>query len=149
MSSPNSSSPTLVTSPTGRARRSSKFIEGSALTGPELLQRTPTSNEHFMTILAMEDAMEQQKRQHRGSHSSVESFASNTSPTRSPTNDFSPRKEKEGRRSINFGRSSMDERPKGLAFGEIDAEKVVKKFKGRLRALTGGNARDVKPNPGT
>jgi hypothetical protein len=96
-----------------------------------------------MKILAMEDAMERQRRhKHRDSNSSVESFSSsNASP---PTSGFSMPKEKDARRSINF-----DERPKMMQFMENDAEKVVKKFKGRLRALTGGSNRDVQPYPGT
>ncbi|TVY31021.1 hypothetical protein LHYA1_G000242 [Lachnellula hyalina] len=137
------SSPTSSPSPTRNPKRSSKFVEGSALAGPDLLQRTPTSLEHLQTILAMEDAMEKHKRQHRNSQSSVESLAS--SPSGSPTSEFSMPKEKEGIRSINFGRSSMDERPK---LGEVDAEGVVRKFKGRLRALTGGSSH-VRPHPGT
>jgi hypothetical protein len=92
----------------------------------------------------MEDAIERRKHQHRDSKSSVESFAS-TSPSKSPTAEFVLPKEKEGRRSINFGRSSLDERPKP---GEIDAEGVVRKFKGRLRALTGAS-KDAKPYSGT
>ncbi|TVY58168.1 hypothetical protein LCER1_G001378 [Lachnellula cervina] len=137
------SSPTSSSSPTQSPKRSSKFVEGSALAGPDLLQRTPTSIEHLQTILAMEDAMERHKHQHRNSHSSIESLAS-SSPSRSPTSEFSMPKEKEGRRSINFGRSSMDEQPKG----DVDAEGVVRKFKGRLRALTGGSLH-AKPHPGT
>ncbi|TVY42100.1 hypothetical protein LSUB1_G002076 [Lachnellula subtilissima] len=137
------SSPTPSPSPTRNPKRSSKFVEGSALAGPDLLQRTPTSLEHLQTILAMEDAMEKHKRQHRNSHSSVESLASSSS--RSPISEFSMPKEKEGIRSINFGRSSMDECPKP---GDVDAEGVVRKFKGRLRALTGGSSH-VRPHPGT
>jgi len=95
-----------------------------------------------MKTLAMEDAMEKQRRhKHRDSNSSVESFSfSNASP---PTSDYSMPKAKEGRRSINF-----DDRPKMMQSME-DAEKVVKKFKGRLRALTGGSNKDVQPYPGT
>lgn len=102
--------------------------------GPELLQRTDTTNEHFKTILAMEDAMQQRRNQHRDSNSSVESLASSSS-------NSLPR-EKEGRRSITFGQS---ERPKS---GEVDGEGLARKFKGRLRALTGGN-REAEPYPGT
>jgi len=138
------SSPTSSPSPTQSPKRSSKFVEGSALAGPDLLQRTPTSLEHLQTILAMEDAMERVKHQHRNSHSSVESLAS-SSLSRSPASDFSMPKEKEGIRSINFGRSSMEERPK---IGDVDADGVVRKFKGRLRALTGGSSH-VRPHPGT
>ncbi|TVY92676.1 hypothetical protein LAWI1_G002363 [Lachnellula willkommii] len=139
------SSPTSSPSPTQSPKRSSRFVEGSAFAGPDLLQRTPTSNEHFQTILAMEDAMERSKHQHRNSHSSVESLAP-SSPSKSPASEFLMPKEKEGTRSINFGRRSMDERPK---LRDVDAEGAVRKFKGRLRALTGGSAPHVKPYPGT
>jgi hypothetical protein len=51
---------------------------------------------------------------------------------------------KEGRRSITFGRKSLnlDDRP-------MDVAEKVRVFKGRLRAFTGGRAADVKPYPGT
>jgi len=60
----------------------------------------------------------------------------------------------EGRRSINFGsgeaRRSIDGWVKGV-IGEdrVGVEHGLKKFKGRLRALTGGRNGDVKPYEGT
>lgn len=148
MSSPLSLTPS--TSPT-RPRRPSRFIEGSAVTRPEILQRTPTSNELFFTILSEMDAIEGRKRGHlhRNSSSSVASFASSSG---SPSTSSALPKEKEGRRSINFGRRSLDMRPReevGYAQGETEAEKLAKKFKGRLRAWTSGKERAVKPYPGT
>lgn len=63
-------------------------------------------------------------------------------------------KERVGRRSITFGvgrgsedvRRSLDERPRDFA---ENVEELATKFKGRLRALTGGRERSVKPYPGT
>lgn len=63
---------------------------------------------------------------------------------------------KEGRRSINFGRMSLDGRPSreqlGYAHGESDAERLAKKVKGqvkgRLRAWTVGKDKPM-PYPGT
>ncbi|KAF4628732.1 hypothetical protein G7Y89_g9422 [Cudoniella acicularis] len=145
-------SPSPSTSP-NRPRRPSKFIEGTAATRPDILQRTPTSNKLFFSILSEMDAIESQRRNrgtghsHRDSNSSVESFMSGSPPT-----SFALPKQKEGRRSINFGRQSLDERPReevGYAHGETDAEKLAKKLKGRLRAWTVGKERDVKPYPGT
>jgi hypothetical protein len=135
-----------------RPRRLSKFTEGSELTRPELLQRTPTSNSHFFTILSEMDAHEARRRSptspethqhHRNSNSnsSVESFSSGSSPDKEREREFE-RAAKEGRRSINFGRKSLDERP-----GEVGEK--VRGFKGRLRALTAGRGGDVKPYPGT
>jgi len=61
-------------------------------------------------------------------------------------------KEKEGRRSLHFGRMSVDGRPRdvvGYAQGESETERLAKKVKGRLRAWTIGKDRDVKPYSGT
>jgi hypothetical protein len=74
-------------------------------------------------------------------NSSVESFSSGSSPDKERERDFE-RPAKEGRRSINFGRKSLDERPSEV--GE-----KVRGFKGRLRALTVGRGGDIKPYPGT
>ena len=59
---------------------------------------------------------------------------------------------KEGRRSINFTRGSLDKeleagvrRGSGSQEGEEHtADKLAKKFVGRLRALTGGREKDGK-----
>jgi hypothetical protein len=135
-----------------RPRRLSKFTEGSELTRPELLQRTPTSNSHFFHILSEMDAHEAARRRsptsppshnHRNSNSSstssVESFGS---PSPDKEREFTG--VKEGRRSINFGRKSLslEDRPMEIA-------EKVRGIKGRLRALTGGRNGDVKPYPGT
>lgn len=161
--SPGPSSPPRLRLQTGRPRRLSKFTEGSELTRPELLQRTPTSNSHFFHILSEMDAHEARKhsptsppnqipshphQQHRHSHrnsnssstSSVESFGRRSlDKERLGEREFGA---KEGRRSITFGRKSLDERP-------LDISGKMKGFKGRLRAFTGGRVGDVKPYPGT
>jgi hypothetical protein len=130
-----------------RPRRLSKFTEGSELTRPELLQRTPTSNSFFFTILSEMDAHEARRRsptsphKHRNSNSSVESFASSPDKEREFERDA-----KEGRRSITFGRKSLDERPREMV-SEIGEK--VRGIKGRLRALTVGKTGDVKPYAGT
>ncbi|KAE9380541.1 hypothetical protein N431DRAFT_132299 [Stipitochalara longipes BDJ] len=140
-----------------RPRRMSRFTEGSELTRPELLQRTPTSNSHFFHILSEMDAHEAARRRSPTSpptqihaHHSRDHRNSNSSSTSSVDSFGSPDKErefssvKEGRRSITFGRKSLnlDDRP-------IDIAGTMKGFKGRLRALTGGRSSDVKPYPGT
>ena len=161
--SPSPSSPPRLRLQTGRPRRLSKFTEGSELTRPELLQRTPTSNSHFFHILSEMDAHEARKhsptsppnqipshphQQHRHSHrssnssstSSVESFGRRSlDKERLGEREFGA---KEGRRSITFGRKSLDERP-------LDISGKMKGFKVRLRAFTGGRVGDVKPYPGT
>jgi len=95
------------------------------------------------------DAHEAAKRgsphRHQNSNSSVESFASSSSPDkdREREREFE-RGMKEGRRSINFGRKSLDEKTREVEVGE-----KIRVFKGRLRALTGGRSADVKPYAGT
>jgi hypothetical protein len=147
------SSPT--TSPTTRPRRASKFTEGSPLTGPDILQRSPTSNQLFNNILSEMDEFDK-KRKHRDSNTSMESLASSSGSNSSTSHPqhTSIEKElsspKEGRRSITFGRPSrrsLEERPRVQA---IDGEgHLGSKIKGRLRALTGGKDREVKPYEGT
>jgi hypothetical protein len=148
-----------MSSPSTSPVRPSKFIEGSELTRPELLALTPTSNELFFTILSEMDEFESKHKRgsHRGSQSSVSSTTSSHSHSHSHSASFtsSPTSPiqtvdrshtvKEGRRSINFGRKSLDD-DKREAHSE---EKLASKFKGRLRALTGGKDRDVKPYSGT
>lgn len=146
-----------MSSPSASPIRPSKFIEGSELTRPELLARTPTSNELFFTILSEMDEFESKRKRgsHRGSQSSVSSTTSSHSHSHSASFSSSPtlptqtvdrsHTVKEGRRSITFGRKSLDD-DKREAHSE---EKLASKFKGRLRALTGGKDRDVKPYPGT
>jgi hypothetical protein len=144
-----------------RPRRLSKFTEGSELTRPELLQRTPTSNSHFFHILSEMDAHEAARRSSRSpttpptqiaSHSHSHNHRNSDSSSTSSVDSFgSPDKErefggvKEGRRSITFGRKSLnlDDRPM------MDVAEKVRGFKGRLRAFTAGRAGDVKPYPGT
>lgn len=118
--------------------RPSKFVEGSAVTGPELLQRTNTTQEHFNTVLAMEDAMTAQRKGHRSSHSS-------SSSSSAATGELS-----HGGKNFNFPRFSLDERPRAMVMLEEDADRVVEKVKGRFRSLTtSGKRRDVQPYPGT
>ena len=150
LKAPKMSSPATL-SPMKRARRPSKFIEGSAATGPELLLRTPTTKQHFHTILAEMDKCEERKRRHRGSSSSVESLTSHDIKRRMDP-PYPAGQPKEGTRSVNFGRRSSDVRP--VAVKEEDGEgknkEVLKRtIKGRLRALTGGRERNVQPYPGT
>jgi len=112
-----------------RARRPSRFIEGSAVTRPDLLQRTPTSNELLFNILSEMDEFEK-KRKHRDSNSSVESLHSNgTLP--SPIVG-----KQESRRSFGTSRPSMEKDR------SLEQEKRSHGFKGRLRALTGGKERE-------
>lgn len=142
MSSPNDSSPLSPAAPTRRPRRYSRFVEGSAVTGPEILQRTNTTKEHFNTVLAMEDAMAQQRRERSASQTSEGS-----SPSHSPISESNQGPKKTSK----FGRASLDERPVGIHLGETigDAERAVKKVTGRLRAMTAGSNRNVQPYPGT
>jgi hypothetical protein len=159
--SPSPTSPPRLRLQTGRPRRLSKFTEGSELTRPELLQRTPTSNSHFFHILSEMDAHEarkhsptsppnpipthpRQQHSHRNSNSSstssVDSFGRRSlDKERLGEMEFVA---KEGRRSITFGRKSLDEQP-------LDISGKMKGFKVRLRAFTGGRVGDVKPYPGT
>jgi hypothetical protein len=125
-----------------RARRPSKFIEGSPATGSDLLQKTPTSNELFFNILSEMDEFER-KRQHRGSSASMDSLALSSGSPVKDGRQSTP--EREGRRSTSFGRPSLD------AVREMIEEKKSRKFVGRLRALTGGKEREGKgsPYPGT
>jgi hypothetical protein len=118
-----------------RARRLSKFVEGSPATGAELLQQTPTSNELFLNILSEMDEFEK-KRQHPGSSSSVDSLLllSNGSPGK----DRRKSSEREERRGTGGGRPSLD------AVREVVEEKKGKRIVGRLRALTGGREREGK-----
>jgi hypothetical protein len=144
MSSPVSSLPS------GRPRRTSRFTEGTPFTLPDMQQQSSTTIEHFRSMLSEMDDYEK-KHRHRESNSSVESFATSngSSPRKmSAGADFAP---KEGNRSIIFGRGSndiirrsMDERP-----SSIDIDQKLSKFKGRLRALTGGREKDMKAYPGT
>jgi hypothetical protein len=110
-------------------KRPSRFIEGSPLTRPDLLKRTPTSHEQFLSILSEMDEFEK-KRKHRDSSASVESLGS-------PTAQHAPIiGKREVRRSFGSSRPSLDER-------SHDEEKLSRKFKGRLRAFTtGGKDRD-------
>src|SRR6187402_919449 len=152
MSSPTPSFTTMT--PKTRPRRESKFTEGSPLTGPDLLQQTPTSNDFFFTILSQMDEHER-RRKHRDSNSSVESFAiSNRSHLSGPNgggeHEFVP---KQGRRSITFGsrsadlvRRSLDDRPREHA-GLEGVEALANKVKGRLRALTNGKERERNAKP--
>jgi len=142
MSSPVSAS--------SRPRRTSRFTEGTPLTLPDMQQQSPTSIEHFRSMLSEMDDYEK-KHRHRGSNSSVESLATTNGASLrklSAGMEFVP---KEASRNINFGtgsnevlRRSMDERP-----SVVDIEQKLSKFKGRLRALTGGRDKDMKSYPGT
>jgi hypothetical protein len=117
------------TSPAKRPRRPSKFIEGSPSTRPDLLSRTPTSNELFFNILSEMDDFEK-KRQHQSTTSSVESFSSSNG---------APSRPAEGRRSFGAARPILDH-------GE---DKKSHGLKGRLRALTSGGKEKARPYSGT
>jgi hypothetical protein len=105
------------------------------------------------------DKCEERKHQHRGSSSSADSLTSpHSGGTHAPQikrnmEPLSPiEKPKEGRRSINFGRRSLDLGPHFTPQEESEGnnkEKLTRKFKGRLRALTGGRERNVESYPGT
>jgi hypothetical protein len=102
------------------------------------------------------DEFESKKRKHRDSNTSVESLASSSgsNSSRSHPQDASIERRlsnpKEGRRSVTFGRPgrlSLEER---LMVQPTDGERHLgSKIKGRLRALTGGKDREVKPYEGT
>ncbi|KAE8453546.1 hypothetical protein EG329_010407 [Mollisiaceae sp. DMI_Dod_QoI] len=140
---------TTATIPRTHPRRESRFTEGSEVTRPDMLSHPSSSNTTLLiTILSQMDEHEsaRRKRERGASNSSVESFVSSTgiaSVGNSP---------KEGRRSVTFGRRSLDGREDfrdardgvdGLGVG------LASKVKGRLRALTGERRKDVKPYPGT
>lgn len=101
---------------------------------------------------AFESRQKQQIRERGGSQSSFDSLPSSNGSTKTPATLMVDRSHtvKEGRRSINFTRSSMDKelagRPRAGSCsgsdGENAGDKLAKKFVGRLRALTGGRARD-------
>ncbi|KAK2627993.1 hypothetical protein QTJ16_002639 [Diplocarpon rosae] len=148
-----------------RPRRASRFTEGPPVTGDEVAQQPPSNHDLLRSFLLQQDELEERKRKARSdssaSSASTESFASafrrhtsaaygGPSPSPGPLDGVVPEKHV-GRRSIVFGRPSsdgarrsLDERPR-----EVGAESVATKFKGRLRALTGGRERSVKPYPGT
>ena len=119
------------------------------------------------------------KRKHRNSHSSVESLPSSNP---SPTSTSHPHPQypsatsasgsgdalvgrsftvKEGRRSINFTRGSLDKegsengsgkRREGASTEDEEShagDRLTRKFVGRLRALTGGREREGKTYSGT
>ncbi|KAL5317554.1 hypothetical protein ACEPPN_014649 [Leptodophora sp. 'Broadleaf-Isolate-01'] len=157
MASPTPSIATIT--PKTRPRRQSRFTEGSPLTGAELAQQT-SDNDFLLTILSQMDEHEKRK-QRSESNASTESFTFTGRSRRgtgssngggSPVQGEFVMKERVGRRSITFGRRSddvrrsLDERPK--EFSE-NVEGLAMKVKGRLRALTGGKERNVKPYPGT
>lgn len=93
-----------------------------------------------------ETRQRQQSRERGGSQSSFDSLPSNNSSTRTPSFGVVA---KEGRRSINFTRSSLDKElssVNGEKSGSTgDGESAfAKKFVGRLRALTGGKREEFK-----
>ncbi|KAK0109706.1 hypothetical protein ONS95_002385 [Cadophora gregata] len=158
MASPTPSIATIT--PKTRPRRQSRFTEGSPLTGAELAQQT-ADNDFLLTILSQMDEHEKRK-QRSESNASTESFTfsgrsrRNTGSSNggsSPVQGDFTMKEHVGRRSITFGRTSnedarrsLDEKPKEFV---ENVEGLAIKFKGRLRALTGGKERSAKPYPGT
>jgi len=141
-----------VAAPSSRPRRASRFTEGTPFTLPDMHQQSSSSIEHFRSMLSEMDDYEK-KHRHRGSSSSIESLTPTTSPVarKSSTGNDAAAPQKEVGRSINFTaasgegpRRSMDERP---SLAEVE-QKLIK-FKGRLRALTGGRDKDIKSYPGT
>lgn len=76
------------------------------------------------------DAFEKKRKQRAGSSSSVESLTSSPSPIIGKP---------EARRSFGTSRPTLDEKDRN--HGE---EKLSQKFKGRLRALTGGHREEGK-----
>ena len=120
--------PSIMSSPPSPPQnplRSSKFIEGSPLTPPDLLRRPTALN----NILAEMDVYEQQ-RKHRGSSSSIESL---DSALPAPIMG-KPEKRK------SFTRLSLGDMDRIEVKREKEEKSTLKvKVKGRLRALTGGN----------
>ncbi|KAL2068791.1 hypothetical protein VTL71DRAFT_15129 [Oculimacula yallundae] len=168
MSSPP---PTTLPSSPSQPRRASRFTEGSPLTGAQLTQQT-SDNSFLLSILSQMDEHEasrrEQNKQRSESNASTESFTftftgrsrrdtgsssggsnGGSSNGSSPVQgEFTVLKERVGRRSITFGRRSLDERPKEIEGAGV-GEGLKGIFKGRLRALTGGRERNVKPYEGT
>lgn len=97
------------------------------------------------------DDYETRQRERGGSQSSFDSLPSPSTAARTPSFGNTV---KEGRRSINFTRSSLDRELAGSGRGETSGSgsegenasdnKFARKFVGRLRALTGGRREDVK-----
>ncbi|CAG8970649.1 hypothetical protein HYALB_00003403 [Hymenoscyphus albidus] len=143
-SSSNASSTTssAAASPT-RPSRLSRFVEGSEVTRPEILQRTPTSNEFLFHILSEMDAHEaQRKRNPQSSRASNSSRESLETPVTTTKHSMPP--SREGHRSVNFGRMSLDGQPGPEQLGESEATKLSRKMgtvKGRIRAWTVGRDR--------
>lgn len=133
MSEQNTTMPVASTDLPKKAPLPSRFIEGSALTRPDLLQRNPSSNELLLNILSEMDAFETKRKNRADSHSSIESLTSNgTLP--SPILG-----KQEARKSFGTSRRSLDERDRGH-----EDEKLRQKVKSRLRALTGGGREEEK-----
>ncbi|PBP23247.1 hypothetical protein BUE80_DR006010 [Diplocarpon rosae] len=153
--------------PSGKGGRGGEKKRGYINVASRLSAQTqpPSNHDLLRSFLLQQDELEERKRKARSdssaSSASTESFASafrrhtsaaygGPSPSPGPLDGVVPEKHV-GRRSIVFGRPSsdgarrsLDERPR-----EVGAESVATKFKGRLRALTGGRERSVKPYPGT
>jgi len=149
--------PVPVPVPSTRVLRLSRFIEGEPLSGAELLQQPPASNEFLVNILSEMDEFEKKRKHshsHSNSNSSVESLSSSNS---SPTTEI-PAIVGNVRKSFSFARSSLDEKERVWfprpSLDERDRpqghEKLSQKFRGRLRAWTGGREREEKvlPYPG-
>ncbi|PBP25655.1 hypothetical protein BUE80_DR003426 [Diplocarpon rosae] len=155
-----------MASPTPRPRRASRFTEGAPVTGEEVAQQAPANHDLLRRFLRQQDELEERKRKARSdSSASTESFVAafrrhtsaayggpSPNPNPSPPDAGGPEKHV-GRRSIVFGRPSedgarrsLDERPRVGG-----PESVATKFKGRLRALTGGRERSghQPSDPGT
>lgn len=137
----------MASSPANDKAHHSRFVEGDAVTGEEVVQRSRAdSNGHFYNILLEEDAHAQRRR--RSSSRSTSSSSSSSIPKQrkmsSRTNSSSNAREELGRKmGLGSLRRSLDSsRP------EIkDEGKLSVKIRGRLRAWTHGHDRDVRTNP--
>ena len=144
--------------PSSPPKRPSKFIEAlphfDGEEDPSASTATATpANKLFYSILHEMDDYElrqrQRSRERGSSQSSLDSLPSANGSTRIPSflqsTDHQPLHTvvKEGRRSINFTRTSLDQElgSSGSSDGENAGDKLARKFVGRLRALTGGTAR--------
>ncbi|CAL3962453.1 unnamed protein product [Diplocarpon coronariae] len=163
MASPSPIPAVAATASKTRPRRQSRFTEGVPVTGGEGAQQSSSTHDLLLSFLLQQDELEERKRKARSdssvSNASTDSFSFSFRRTTSSSHggqspvrpDFGVPERNIGSRSIVFGRKSadmarrsLDERPR-----ESVVESVATKFKGRLRALTVGRERYVKPAPGT
>lgn len=125
-------------------RRSSRFIEGSPSTGPDLLERTASSAAHFNTILSEMDEYSARRKRGSTSNSSVSSSNSKGPISASDAAEAVTAYEAgiaSGKENTALKRqSTLVSRSRSTSeVNEIEESvraKLAEKVKGRLRALT-------------